>query len=86
MTENIAKINDAIEGLFYLISDDCTDHALDYYDEIELAIKALGKRAKMAPLPTNETHSQHGCPCCKHICSSVQKFCENCGQALDWGN
>lgn len=36
------------------------------------------------PLPKDESHEYYGCPSCRHIVSSVQNYCENCGQKLDW--
>lgn len=32
----------------------------------------------------DENHEYYGCPSCRHIVSSVQNYCENCGQKLDW--
>lgn len=37
----IMTLEEAKEGLRYLISDDCTDSQFDYVDEIEMAIKFL---------------------------------------------
>ena len=34
----------------------------------------------------DENHEYYGCPSCRHIVSSVQNYCENCGQKLDWRN
>lgn len=38
----------------------------------------------LKPLPKDESHEYYGCPSCRHIVSSVQNYCENCGQKLDW--
>lgn len=40
----------------------------------------------LKPLPKDESHGYYGCPSCRHIVSSVQNYCENCGQKLDWGD
>ena len=32
----------------------------------------------------DESHEYYGCPSCRHIVSSMQNYCENCGQKLDW--
>lgn len=34
----------------------------------------------------DDSHEYYGCPSCLHIVSSVQNYCENCGQKLDWRN
>lgn len=34
----------------------------------------------------DESHEYYGCPSCRRIVSSVQNYCENCGQKLDWGD
>ena len=40
---------EALEGLKYLISEDCTDTQFDYREEIELAIEALEKQIPKKP-------------------------------------
>lgn len=37
-------VQEVIENLKYLISDDCTETQKDYVEEIEFAIKALEKQ------------------------------------------
>lgn len=47
----------------------------------------LGKEERtngLKPLPMDKSHGYYGCPSCRHIVSSVQNYCENCGQKLDW--
>lgn len=93
-------INEAVENLRYLISDDCTDTQHDYADEIVLAIEVLEKQA-----PKNIANKQKSecpedtaiygeqaifgkCP----VCGSLQNimwdnaYCGNCGQHIDWRN
>ena len=31
------------------------------------------------------TFFEYGCPRCKRRVTDIDKFCPNCGQALDWG-
>ena len=28
---------------------------------------------------------KHKCPCCEMSVTGIDKFCPNCGQAIDWG-
>ena len=46
------KIQEAIENLKYLISDDCTENQMDFVEEIEMAINALEKQRPKKPTPT----------------------------------
>ena len=39
-------VEEAIEGLEYLIGDDCTDTQYDYVEEIQMGIDALKKMAE----------------------------------------
>lgn len=29
---------------------------------------------------------KYECPCCERRITGIDKFCPNCGQAIDWGN
>lgn len=64
------KIQEAIENLKYLISDDCTDNQMDFVEEIEMAINALEKQIPQKPIEDG----YYGLPC----------VCPCCGQALDF--
>ena len=82
MISRESKIQEAIESLEYLASGYCTDPAVDYCDEIEIAIKALRSEIALPVLPSDETHPYCACPRCKHICSSCGLYCEFCGQRI----
>ena len=43
------KIQETIENLKYIISDDCTDNQTDFIEEIEIAIDALEKQIPKKP-------------------------------------
>ena len=78
---------EAIEGLNYLISDDCTDTQHDYIEEIELAIKALEKQIPKKPnielRGTTGWNTTIHCPTCKSLMPSIRKYCGECGQRLE---
>lgn len=86
------KIQEVIENLKYLISDDCTDNQMDFVDEIEMAINALEKQRPKKPTPTDEQHIRYSmsyvCPLCGHHFSGtgIASYCYHCGQALDWND
>ena len=84
------NIQETIENLKYLISDDCTDNQMDFVEEIETAINALEKQIPKKPIPTEEQHIRYSmsyvCPLCGHYFSGtgIANYCYHCGQALDW--
>lgn len=85
----------AINGLKYLISDECTDSQYGFVEEIETAIKALEKQVEKKPKKIGKQH--YACPLCDSILDisyddifiyemQLPNYCETCGQALDWGD
>ena len=86
------KIQETIENLKYLISDDCSDNQTDFIEEIEIAIDALEKQRPKKPTPTDEQHIRYSmsyvCPLCgKHFSGTgIASYCYHCGQALDWND
>lgn len=86
------KIQEAIENLKHLISDDCTDNQMDFVEEIEMAINILEKQIPKKPTPTDEQHIRYSmnyvCPLCgKHFSGTgIASYCYHCGQALDWND
>ena len=86
------KIQEAIENLKYLISDDCTDNQMDFVEEIEIAINALEKQIPEKPIATDEQHIRYSmnyiCPLCgKHFSGTgIASYCYHCGQSLDWSD
>ena len=75
------KIQEAIENLKYLISDDCTDNQMDFVEEIETAINALEKQIPKKPIATDEQHIRYSmnyiCPLCgKHFSGTgIASYC-----------
>lgn len=53
-------------------------------DGYNRCIDDILENSGLKPLPKDENHEYYGCPLCWHIVSSVQNYCENCGQKLDW--
>ena len=86
------RIQEAIDNLRYLISDECTDTQDDYYDEIQLAILMLEKQVPKKPFGEHYAHMR--CPNCAHRIPSGQgsssrrrdNWCNYCGQRIDWGS
>ena len=74
-------IEDSIDALEYLISEDCTAVAVDYTCEIEKAIEVLKTRQSLKPGRDNYFFT---CPVCKKAVYREQKYCDGCGQAIDW--
>ena len=54
----------------------------------ETAVEALTKRTPEMPRDKYYAflkRNEHGhCPSCKSIVNDSERFCNNCGQALDW--
>lgn len=88
-------VEEAIADLEYLISEDCTDTQHDYVGTIKLAIELFKKQIPMKPIDIQEPVVKWGlCPICKgelnklgnkpHRVFETQRYCDDCGQALDW--
>lgn len=82
-------IEEVIERLNYLIGGDCTDNQMNFVEEITMGIEALEKRMPKKPDICGE--DLFICPNCKlELFSSEEfesnKYCYNCGQALDWSD
>ena len=77
------KIQEAIENLKYLVSDNCTDNQTDFIEEIEIAIDALQKQIPKKPI-INKSKIQcvngHNQP------TQHYKYCPMCGQLMDWND
>ena len=68
-----------------------------FVDVSELQLNIIMKRQiAQKPIPEGQDEQDYIlCPCCKNIVGAVDdyfcenksnKFCHNCGQALDWGD
>lgn len=90
-------VQEVIENLKYLISDDCTETQKDYVEEIEFAIKALEKQIPIKPIDVCTPVITWGsCPVCEGKLNMLggqpnkvfksNNFCPDCGQALDWSD
>ena len=86
-TEVNPKIKNVFANTSTQICHNC-DHKDEYIEELEAEIEELQALKEKAepkkPLGRDEKHKFFGCPVCKHIVSSVQNYCEDCGQKLDW--
>lgn len=90
------EIDEVIEELKYMISEDCTDTQMDFVEEIEFAIQLLEKQVSKL-IKTNgkymkdfriEPCDQVFCPNCgKRLRVKYKgKFCDKCGQKLKWSD
>ena len=85
------KPSKAIDGLknlrlFMKLEDKQNEikFAEDNYEAITLAIKALEKQIPKKPDFTEDKEFAL-CPCCNgNGLADKQKYCDNCGQRLDW--
>lgn len=50
---------------------------------LEVALEALGRRV---PAPVVEDNSRPQCPVCKVAVRQIYKYCQRCGQKLDFGD
>lgn len=92
------KIENVIENLKYLISEDCTEAQQDYKEEIKMAIVALEKDELTKPLRNYGNKYQYCCPRCGFMfCHKEEDFklihnykmyryCPDCGQRIDWSD
>lgn len=90
------KVQEVIQNLEYLISDDCTGTQSDYVEEIELAIKVLERQIPKKPTDVCTVIIWGLCPVCKGKLNMLSgqpnkvfksnNFCPDCGQALDWSD
>lgn len=74
--------------LFMQIIDKNSEHkfAEDDYKTNDMAIQALEKQIPMKPDFTEDKEFAL-CPCCNgKSLLDKQKYCDNCGQKLDWSD
>lgn len=81
------KVQEVIQNLKYLISDDCTETQKDYVEEIEFAIKALEKQIPKKPTDVCTPVITCG-KCFSDLFDDGLKFtyCPWCGQRIDWSD
>lgn len=88
MTENEAVEKLKNMRLFMQITDKNSEHKFteDDYKANEMAIQALEKQMPKKPDFTEDKEFAL-CPCCngKGLLDK-QKYCDNCGQKLDWSD
>ena len=65
---------------------ECIENCITNQCEYFLAINALEKRIPKKPIFTEDKQFAL-CPCCdmKGL-TDKQKYCDNCGQAIDWSD
>lgn len=60
-----------------LMEEECAIYALE---------KQIPKKVKISLKGTTDWNTKCRCPVCSNDVFNTLKFCEHCGQALDWGN
>jgi hypothetical protein len=85
----------ALERIVKIPVRPAPDNSLDLVAMIT-AKKALQKQIPQKPIPEGQDEQDYIlCPCCKNPVGAVDdylgknklnKFCHNCGQALDWSS
>ena len=84
------NVSELIESLEYLISDDCTETQLDYYEEILQVINILKKWIEVKPVKVSDSFDGEEimiCPECTALIKDgawFAKICPNCGQKIKW--
>lgn len=87
---NNMNIEEIIDNLKYMISEQCTDTQYDFQDEINFAIRKLEKEVPIKPIRTKRPYNgDEIIICCE--CSSIvkdgewsAKYCPNCSQKINW--
>lgn len=78
--------NEAIETIKIAIADVEWNYPLDYSIAFETAIEALEKQIPKKPHKNYEKLNVKWCECGCYLgeLKNEQKYCKNCGQAIDW--
>jgi hypothetical protein len=57
----------------------------EYYNAMELAVKALEKQIAKKPTSFNgKIFNVRNCPKCRIVLTDETNYCSECGQKLDW--
>ena len=67
------------------------EHVEQFKEAYRIAIEALEKQTPRKSVLTFKSNEyliarSHCCPVCKSSIIEYQKFCDECGQKLDWGS
>lgn len=78
--------NEAIEAIQFDLKIGGEIHSQVLHDAVDVAIQALEKQISRKPDFTEDKKFAL-CPCCngKGLLNK-QKYCDNCGQKLDWSD
>lgn len=85
-------LREVIDNLEYLIGGDCTDTAMDFAEEIKMAIDCINKQIPQKPVRTDTQEirytDSYRCPSCGggFTGTGIADYCYHCGQKLDWGD
>lgn len=80
---------DAVKNIEIAIAEVEWEYPMQYAIAFEIAIKALEKQIpkKAKNITTTVYYKQGRCPNCNALLkNTINIFCPDCGQALDWGN
>lgn len=84
-------IQEILDGLNDLISDDCADTQFDYIDEIEAAIQIIEKQIPKDVIVQGANAQSYGtikyyyCPDCHNFVDrpfGKQSYCRHCGRLI----
>ena len=64
---------------------DYKEHIPEYYEAMDMAIKALEKQIPKKP-KTDNRYIMYICPYCNDFVKVSHNYCQNCGQKLDWSD
>lgn len=94
----MSKYTEAISSIYFTMHNRVKPKTLGHCEDRNLEVlEELAERA--TPKAPNVEHSgqrspdgasvlmffKYECPCCERRITGIDKFCPNCGQAIDWG-
>lgn len=78
-----------LSGRYLVVGSKCNppeDECKKHNEVVDMAIRALEKRApKKFKRFDGRVFTYTKCRTCDNILNYGQNYCENCGQAIDWG-
>ena len=87
MAESDKLIRNEAEAIECLKSNKPTSGYVMLQESIDVAIKALEKQI---PKKYMRKNGNYNCPICDYpvmsVCARKKKYCDNCGQAIDWSD
>ena len=94
----MSKYTEAISSIYFTMHNrvkpktlgHCEDRNLEVLEELVERDTPKAPNAKHSGWRSPDgvsvlTFFEYNCPCCERRVTDIDKFCPNCGQAIDWG-